>query len=129
MAKDLKRRGWRFVGPTTVYAFMQAMGLVNDHMTGCAARAAGDPRAQGVPRSRLLDEADDRGDPDDHDHRAQRRRRQAAAPAGRRRSPPMIDPIAISSAGSHAMCAEKMKMIPATRLTSPASTTLSALTR
>ena len=39
MAKDLKRRGWRFVGPTTVYAFMQAMGLVNDHMTGCAARA------------------------------------------------------------------------------------------
>ncbi|HUA72191.1 MAG TPA: DNA-3-methyladenine glycosylase I [Solirubrobacteraceae bacterium] len=38
MAKDLKRRGWRFVGPTTVYAFMQAMGLVNDHMTGCAVR-------------------------------------------------------------------------------------------
>jgi DNA-3-methyladenine glycosylase I len=40
MAKDLKRRGWRFVGPTTVYAFMQAMGLVNDHLEGCAARAA-----------------------------------------------------------------------------------------
>jgi DNA-3-methyladenine glycosylase I len=39
LAKDLKQRGWRFVGPTTVYAFMQAMGLVNDHMTGCAARA------------------------------------------------------------------------------------------
>jgi DNA-3-methyladenine glycosylase I len=39
LAKDLKRRGWRFVGPTTVYAFMQAMGLVNDHMTGCAIRA------------------------------------------------------------------------------------------
>jgi DNA-3-methyladenine glycosylase I len=39
LAKDLKRRGWRFVGPTTVYAFMQAMGLVNDHMTGCAARS------------------------------------------------------------------------------------------
>jgi DNA-3-methyladenine glycosylase I len=38
MAKDLKRRGWRFVGPTTVYAFMQAMGLVNDHVEGCAAR-------------------------------------------------------------------------------------------
>jgi len=38
LAKDLKRRGWRFVGPTTVYAFMQAMGLVNDHMAGCAAR-------------------------------------------------------------------------------------------
>jgi DNA-3-methyladenine glycosylase I len=38
MAKDLKRRGWRFVGPTTVYAFMQAMGLVNDHLHGCNAR-------------------------------------------------------------------------------------------
>ena len=38
MAKDLKRRGWSFVGPTTVYAFMQAMGLVNDHLDGCAAR-------------------------------------------------------------------------------------------
>jgi DNA-3-methyladenine glycosylase I len=38
LAKDLKRRGWRFVGPTTVYAFMQAMGLVNDHVDGCAAR-------------------------------------------------------------------------------------------
>jgi DNA-3-methyladenine glycosylase I len=39
LAKDLKRRGWRFVGPTTVYAFMQAMGLVNDHLDGCAVRA------------------------------------------------------------------------------------------
>jgi DNA-3-methyladenine glycosylase I len=39
LAKDLKRRGWRFVGPTTVYAFMQAMGLVNDHLEGCDARA------------------------------------------------------------------------------------------
>ena len=39
LAKDLKRRGWRFVGPTTVYAFMQAMGLVNDHEPGCAIRA------------------------------------------------------------------------------------------
>ena len=38
LAKDLKRRGWRFVGPTTVYAFMQAMGLVNDHLAGCDAR-------------------------------------------------------------------------------------------
>ena len=38
MAKDLKRRGWRFVGPTTVYAFMQAMGLVNDHVEGCEIR-------------------------------------------------------------------------------------------
>ena len=38
LARDLKRRGWRFVGPTTVYAFMQAMGLVNDHLPGCDAR-------------------------------------------------------------------------------------------
>jgi DNA-3-methyladenine glycosylase I len=38
LARDLKRRGWRFVGPTTVYAFMQAMGLVNDHLRGCDAR-------------------------------------------------------------------------------------------
>lgn len=40
LAKDLKRRGWRFVGPTTAYAFMQAMGLVNDHLEGCFAREA-----------------------------------------------------------------------------------------
>ena len=40
LAKELKRRGWRFVGPTTVYAFMQAMGLVNDHLEGCAAWAS-----------------------------------------------------------------------------------------
>jgi DNA-3-methyladenine glycosylase I len=45
LSKDLKRRGWRFVGPTTVYAFMQAMGLVNDHLDGCASRA-------GVERAR-----------------------------------------------------------------------------
>ena len=38
LAKGLKRRGWRFVGPTTVYAFMQAMGLVNDHLDGCEIR-------------------------------------------------------------------------------------------
>ena len=40
MSKDLKKRGWSFVGPTTVYAFMQAMGLVNDHLEGCHVRAA-----------------------------------------------------------------------------------------
>jgi DNA-3-methyladenine glycosylase I len=39
LSKDLKRRGWRFVGPTTVYAFMQAMGLVNDHAPDCDWRA------------------------------------------------------------------------------------------
>jgi len=40
LSKDLRRRGWKFVGPTTVYAFMQAMGLVNDHIEGCAAGSA-----------------------------------------------------------------------------------------
>jgi DNA-3-methyladenine glycosylase I len=35
MSKDLKRRGWAFVGPTTVFSFMQAMGLVNDHLRAC----------------------------------------------------------------------------------------------
>ena len=38
LSKDLKKRGWTFVGPTTVYAFMQAMGLVNDHVEGCYCR-------------------------------------------------------------------------------------------
>ena len=38
LSKDLKRRGWRFVGPTTVFAFMQAMGLLNDHTHDCAIR-------------------------------------------------------------------------------------------
>ncbi len=38
LASDLKSRGWSFVGPTTAYAFMQAMGLVNDHIDGCVAR-------------------------------------------------------------------------------------------
>ena len=38
LSRDLKSRGWSFVGPTTMYAFMQAMGLVNDHLAGCAAR-------------------------------------------------------------------------------------------
>ncbi len=38
ISKDLKKRGWKFVGPTTVYAFMQAMGLINDHAEGCFMR-------------------------------------------------------------------------------------------
>ena len=42
LSKDLKKRGWKFVGPTTVYAFMQAMGLVNDHVDGCVIRAKAD---------------------------------------------------------------------------------------
>ena len=48
LSRDLKRRGWTFVGPTTVYAFMQAMGLVNDHLAGCTAR----DRADRAPRPR-----------------------------------------------------------------------------
>jgi DNA-3-methyladenine glycosylase I len=40
LSKALKSRGWRFVGPTTCYAFMQAMGLVNDHLEGCCVRDA-----------------------------------------------------------------------------------------
>ncbi|MEI6676130.1 MAG: DNA-3-methyladenine glycosylase I [Verrucomicrobiota bacterium] len=39
LSKDLRKRGWSYVGPTTCYAFMQAMGMVNDHLDGCAARA------------------------------------------------------------------------------------------
>jgi DNA-3-methyladenine glycosylase I len=54
MSKDLKRRGWSFVGPTTVYAFMQAMGLTNDHVDGCHARpqCAAARAALTVPQSR-----------------------------------------------------------------------------
>lgn len=46
LSKELKKRGWKFVGPTTVYAFMQAMGLVNDHSGNCAVRIQVD-RARG----------------------------------------------------------------------------------
>lgn len=38
LSKDLRKRGWRFVGPTTMYAFMQSMGVVNDHVDGCPTR-------------------------------------------------------------------------------------------
>jgi DNA-3-methyladenine glycosylase I len=40
MSNDLRKRGWSFVGPTTVYSFIQSMGLVNDHVSGCGAVAA-----------------------------------------------------------------------------------------
>lgn len=40
LSKDMKKRGWKFVGPTTVYAFMQAMGLINDHAEDCVTRKA-----------------------------------------------------------------------------------------
>ncbi len=42
LSKDLKKQGWKFVGPTTVYAFMQAMGLINDHVDDCVIRAKAD---------------------------------------------------------------------------------------
>jgi DNA-3-methyladenine glycosylase I len=76
LSRDLKRRGWTFVGPTTVYAFMQAMGLVNDHVEGCSARAR-------VAASRSA------GD-------TQRVRRdslptRATGARGRRRSPPRLE--------------------------------------
>ncbi|MGH8663837.1 MAG: DNA-3-methyladenine glycosylase I [Burkholderiales bacterium] len=50
ISKELKRRGFRFVGSTTMYAFMQAAGLVNDHLTSCFRYAEVDPRRIGRPR-------------------------------------------------------------------------------
>ena len=49
LSKDLRRRGWTFVGPTTIYAFMQAMGLVNDHVEDCdfSGRRAGSTASPG----------------------------------------------------------------------------------
>ncbi|MBK1795988.1 DNA-3-methyladenine glycosylase I [Devosia sp. WQ 349] len=53
LSKALKKRGWKFVGPTTVFAFMQAMGLVNDHHEGCVTRAkAAAARAASSPPQR-----------------------------------------------------------------------------
>ena len=49
LARDLRQHGFRFVGPTTVYAFMQAMGLVNDHVIGCATRATCDRARRAFP--------------------------------------------------------------------------------
>ena len=46
LSRDLRARGWTFVGPTTIYAFMQAMGLVNDHLHGCAIRARAEDAAR-----------------------------------------------------------------------------------
>lgn len=48
LSKELKRRGWSFVGPTTMYAFMQSMGVVNDHVSGCHVRAACDRERRAV---------------------------------------------------------------------------------
>lgn len=52
LSKDLKKRGWSFVGPTTVYAFMQAMGMVNDHLEGCHCRAATEKARKAFKRPR-----------------------------------------------------------------------------
>ncbi|MBL9152852.1 MAG: DNA-3-methyladenine glycosylase I [Verrucomicrobiales bacterium] len=52
LSKDLKKRGWSFVGPTTAYAFMQAMGLVNDHLDGCHARPAVEKKRRAFKRPR-----------------------------------------------------------------------------
>ena len=53
LSKELKRRGWSFVGPTTIYAFMQAMGLVNDHLDGCHSREGCAVARQHVMESNL----------------------------------------------------------------------------
>ena len=50
LSKDLKRLGWKFVGPTTVYAFMQAMGLINDHVEDCVVRAKVERARKGFKR-------------------------------------------------------------------------------
>jgi DNA-3-methyladenine glycosylase I len=56
LSKALKKLGWKFVGPTTVYAFMQAMGLINDHAQGCVvrAKAARGRSAFQMPRARPI---------------------------------------------------------------------------
>lgn len=50
LSKDLRKRGWKFVGPTTVFAFMQAMGLINDHAKGCVMRAEAETARAGFKR-------------------------------------------------------------------------------
>ena len=50
LSKELKKRGWKFVGPTTVYAFMQAMGLINDHAEGCDQRVEAERARKGFTR-------------------------------------------------------------------------------
>lgn len=53
LSKDLKKRGWTFVGPTTCYAFMQAMGLVNDHVDDCVVRSEVETLRTHLPRPRI----------------------------------------------------------------------------
>ena len=56
LSKDLKKLGWKFVGPTTVYAFMQAVGLINDHAASCTIRAQAEHKRKAFrrPRTREL---------------------------------------------------------------------------
>jgi DNA-3-methyladenine glycosylase I len=58
LSKALKSRGWRFVGPTTCYAFMQAMGLVNDHLEGCCMRDVVEAARADFTRPRATVESD-----------------------------------------------------------------------
>ena len=55
LSKELKRRGWSFVGPTTMYAFMQSMGVVNDHFDGCHVRAVCERERRAILRSGVGD--------------------------------------------------------------------------
>jgi DNA-3-methyladenine glycosylase I len=50
LSRELKKRGWKFVGPTTVYAFMQAMGLINDHVADCVIRSKVERARKGFKR-------------------------------------------------------------------------------
>ena len=52
MSKELRKQGWKFVGPTTVFAFMQAMGLVDDHVEGCVIRDRAEEQRAGFKRPR-----------------------------------------------------------------------------
>lgn len=56
LSKELKRQGWKFVGPTTVYAFMQSVGLVNDHKEGCVIRPKVERARREFNESRLQGE-------------------------------------------------------------------------
>lgn len=53
LSKDLKKRGWKFVGPTTVYSFMQSMGFVNDHLDGCMSQSSCETERQQVMKARI----------------------------------------------------------------------------
>lgn len=54
ISKDLKKRGWKFVGPTTIYSFMQAMGIINDHVEDCFLRNQVERTRKGFKRPNLV---------------------------------------------------------------------------